>query len=162
MALHDLKAPQGANKKKRKRVGRGTGSGWGKTAGRGNKGQLSRSGAKIGVGFEGGQMPLQRRLPKRGFKNFCKQSVCIINLKDLARFQENTVVDPIALSQAGLLPRTQDLVKILSVGNIDKPLIVRAQRFSKSAREKIEAAGGKVEIIDPVRKQTRANQIEEK
>ena len=152
MQLAKLKASSG-RRKKRRRVGRGKGSGWGKTAGRGHKGQLSRSGATLGVGFEGGQMPLQRRMPKRGFKNYCGYRYVVVHCGDLERFEENSVVDPVAMCQAGLLCRPTDLVKILSDGKLQKPLTVRAQGFSKAAKGKIEAVGGKAEVIEKVRRQ---------
>ncbi len=151
MGLHNLKADTGARQSK-KRVGRGDASGWGGTAGRGHKGQLSRSGASIRVGFEGGQMPLQRRMPKRGFKNYCRKEVAIVHVGDLARFEPNAVVDPAAMLEAGLIRRVTDLVKVLADGDLDKAIVVHAQGFSKAAKKKIEAAGGKVEIVGKVRK----------
>ncbi|MBN2495146.1 MAG: 50S ribosomal protein L15 [Deltaproteobacteria bacterium] len=150
--LDRLKASEGA-KKKPKRVGRGPGSGNGGTAGRGHKGQRSRSGARIGVGFEGGQMPLQRRMPKRGFFNFTRRPFQVVNLADLARFDEGSVVDPAALKAAGLIHRIDERVKILGRGECGKPLTVKAQGFSKKAREKIESSGGTAEVIGLIRKQ---------
>ncbi len=149
MGLHDLTGASGA-KRKRKRVGRGSGSGWGGTAGRGHKGQLSRSGAQVAPGFEGGQMPLQRRMPKRGFKNFCAKRYAVVHVGDLDRFDANAVIDPAALCEAGLLRRVEDLVKILGDGEIKKPLVVHAQGFSQTARQKIEAAGGKAEVVGKI------------
>lgn len=151
MALHNLTTSPGA-RRKRKRVGRGQGSGQGGTAGRGHKGQLSRSGAHVAPGFEGGQMPLQRRMPKRGFKNFCATRYAVVNVGDLERFDANAVIDPAALCEAGLLRHVEDLVKVLSDGELGKPLIVHAQKFSQAARKKIEAAGGKAEVIGRIRK----------
>lgn len=156
MELGSLRAPPGARKKRRKRVGRGSASGTGGTAGRGHKGQRSRSGRTLGVGFEGGQMPLQRRMPKRGFKNIHRREYTVINLGDLRRFDADTVVDPAALRERGLLPRVSDPVKVLADGQLDKPLTVRAQAFSRAAREKIEAAGGKAEVIDQVRRKKKS------
>jgi large subunit ribosomal protein L15 len=151
MGLQDLKAASGARRKK-KRVGRGASSGWGGTAGRGHKGQKSRSGAQIAPGFEGGQMPLQRRMPKRGFKNLTAKVFSVVHVGDLERFEQNAVVDPAALFEAGLIRRVTDLVKVLSDGEIKKPVVVHAQGFSKAAKEKIEAAGGKAEVIGKIRK----------
>ena len=151
MGLNNLKAASGA-RRKRKRVGRGNSSGWGGTAGRGHKGQLSRSGASIRVGFEGGQMPLQRRMPKRGFKNFCRKEFTVVHIGDLARFEKNAVVDPAAMFEAGLIRRVTDLVKVLADGELDKSIVVHAQGFSQAAKKKIEAAGGKAEIVGKVRK----------
>ncbi|MBW1872124.1 MAG: 50S ribosomal protein L15 [Deltaproteobacteria bacterium] len=139
-------------RKKQKRVGRGNGSGWGGTAGRGHKGQLSRSGASIRVGFEGGQMPLQRRMPKRGFKNYCRKEFAVVHIGDLVRFEQNAVVDPAAMFEAGLIRRVTDLVKVLADGELDKAIVVHAQGFSQAAKKKIEAAGGKAEIVGKVRK----------
>ncbi len=146
MKLHNLKAPHGSSEK-RKRVGRGQSSGLGKTAGRGGKGQKARSGNMHFEGFEGGQMPLQRRLPKFGFKNQFRKEFAPVNVVDLSRFSAGTVVDPEALRKAGLLRQELDGVKILGDGNLDRALTVRAHRFSASAKEKIEKAGGKAEVI---------------
>ena len=146
MRIHDLKPQQGSHKK-RKRVGRGPGSGHGKTSCRGQKGQKARSGGSVRPGFEGGQMPLQRRLPKRGFTNPFKKQYVIINLKDLARFAPNSELDPAALKEAGLVDRVKDGVTLLGDGEISQPLTVRVHRASKKAKEKVEAAGGKVEIL---------------
>jgi len=146
MKLHEVSAPAGARKKS-KRVGRGPGSGLGKTSGRGHKGQNSRSGGGRTVGFEGGQMPLKRRLPKRGFTNIFKKTFALINVQDLERFEENTVIDPAMMLEVGLINKVYDGVKVLGKGTLTKPLTVRTHRISGQAREKIEKAGGKAEII---------------
>ena len=146
MGLHNLK-PATGSVRSRKRVGRGPGSGLGKTAGRGEKGQKSRSGFARKPGFEGGQMPLQRRLPKRGFKNPFRKEWEIVNLRDLADFPDGTVVDVEILKTEGLVNKAGRGVKILGEGEITRPLTVRAHGFSLSAKRKIEAAGGKVEVI---------------
>ncbi len=147
MTLESLKPPVGA-RRPRKRLGRGHGSGLGKTSGKGHKGQRSRSGGKTVRGFEGGQMPLQRRLPKRGFKNFNRKPVAAINVRDLARFEEGAVVDVQVLRDAGLVGKSKGLlVKVLGEGELDKALTVKVHRVSASAREKIEKAGGKVELV---------------
>ena len=146
MRLHELRPAEGA-KKSPKRIGRGAGSGWGKTAGKGQKGQNSRSGGGVRPGFEGGQMPLSRRLPKRGFTNiFAKEYTCI-NVDRLNIFEDGTVVTPELLREAGMAKRVNDGIKILGNGNIEKKLTVKANKISKAAAEKIEAAGGKVEVI---------------
>lgn len=155
MKLNGLKAPRGAVKARR-RVGRGCGSGRGGTAGRGNKGQRCRSGHRIGRGFEGGQMPLQRRMPKRGFLNFNRREFAVVNLGDLSAFDAGAVVDAAALKSAGLIQRLTDPVKVLGDGELSKALTVRAQGFSASARSKIEAAGGKAEVIAPIRHPVKA------
>lgn len=146
MKLHEL-APAPGSKKTRTRVGRGLGSGLGKTSGRGHKGQNARSGGGVRTGFEGGQMPLYRRLPKRGFKNIFAKEYAEVNISDLNRFEEGSVVDPVALIEAGVLKNVRDGVRILGNGEITKPLTVIANGFTKSAQEKITAAGGKVEVI---------------
>ena len=146
MKLNELSPPKGARKAV-KRLGRGPGSGHGKTAGRGSNGQKSRSGGNIRPGYEGGQMPLQRRLPKRGFTNIFKKEYVIVNIRDLGRFSKGAVVDKAALMEAGLLRRNSDSVKLLGQGAIDYPLVLKVDRCSRSAREKLEAAGGKVEVI---------------
>ncbi len=149
MKLHELRPPKGA-KKRKKRVGRGTGSGWGKTAGRGHKGQKARSGGTIHPAFEGGQIPLQRRLPKRGFTNFGRKEYAILNVEALNRFETGTEVTPEFLVDQGLIPKRGVAgVKILGDGEITKSLTVRAHKFSASATAKITAAGGKVEVIEP-------------
>ena len=145
MRLDELKPPRGA-KKKAKRVGRGPGSGQGTTAGRGTKGQRSRSGGGVPPGFEGGQMPLQRRLPKRGFHNPFRKVFAEINVRDLELFAADSVVDEELLRQSGLIRGKFDGVKLLGDGEIDKPLTVKVDRCSAGARQKIEAAGGKLEL----------------
>lgn len=151
MGLGDLRRPEGA-RRKRRRVARGNGSGWGGTAGRGHKGQKSRTNGKVAPGFEGGQMPLQRRMPKRGFTNIYRKANAAINVGALDRFEADAVVDPESLKAAGLLKHEFELVKILGAGELDRALTVRAQGFSETAKEKIEKAGGKVEVIAPVRR----------
>jgi large subunit ribosomal protein L15 len=148
IGLHNIKAPAGATHKK-KRVGRGPGSGLGKTAGRGNKGQKSRSGFSRMRGFEGGQMPLHRRLPKRGFTNIFKREWAEINLSDLEQaFESGAEVTPQELVARGLVRKSkQSAVVVLGQGELKKALVVSAHRFSASARQKIEAAGGKAEVI---------------
>ena len=142
-----MKAAPGA-RRERKRLGRGIGSGLGKTAGRGQKGQLARSGGKPGPYFEGGQMPIQRRLPKRGFNNARFAKVySIVNVSDLARFEAGSVVTPEVLLESGLIRQIRDGVKILGDGELTTALTVQAHAFSKAAVEKIEAAGGKAEVI---------------
>lgn len=141
-----LSAPQGANKKP-KRVGRGSSSGLGTTAGKGNKGQQSRSGGKTYVGFEGGQMPLYRRIPKRGFTNIWATEYAILNVEDLNAFEAGTVVTPEMLVETGICKKMLDGIKVLGEGTLEKNLTVQAHKFSKSAIEKIEAAGGKAEVI---------------
>lgn len=146
MRLDELK-PSPGSKHKRKRVGRGPGSGHGKTACRGHKGQRSRSGAKISPAFEGGQMPLIRRLPKRGFTNIFKAPWAILNIRDLARFPAAAVVDLEALIKAGLVKKSNARVKLLGQGSISVPLTVRVQAVSSQAKQIIEAQGGTVEVI---------------
>lgn len=146
MKLDELQ-PAPGSKHKKKRVGRGTGSGHGKTACRGHKGQRSRSGAKISPAFEGGQMPLIRRLPKRGFTNIFKKHWTIVNVRDLARFPAETVVDVELLTRAGLVKKATDRIKVLGQGTLTVPLTVRVQAVSGQAKEIIEAQGGKVEVI---------------
>jgi large subunit ribosomal protein L15 len=146
MKLHELSPPKGARQSS-KRLGRGPGSGRGKTAGRGSNGQKSRSGGNIRPGYEGGQMPLQRRLPKRGFTNIFKKQYAIVNLRDLKRFEKGSVVDEEALVKAGLVKGKRDGVKLLGQGDIDCALTVKVHRCSKSAQTHIEAAGGQVEFV---------------
>ena len=146
MNLHEL-APVMGSTHVNKRKGRGTGTGNGKTAGRGHKGQKARSGGKLRIGFEGGQMPLYRRLPKRGFKNIFAKEYSEVNVEQLNRFEDNAVVDPVALVEAGILKNVLDGVRVLGSGELSKALTVRAQGFTKGAQQKIEAAGGKVEVI---------------
>jgi large subunit ribosomal protein L15 len=146
MRLSDLKPAIGSTKN-RKRVGRGDGSGHGKTSCRGHKGQGARSGGNTKPGFEGGQMPLQRRLPKRGFHNPFRVAMAVINLQQLDAFPAGSEVTPEILSKNGLLRGKHRLVKILGGGSLSKALTVKAHRFSTTAKEKIEASGGKAEII---------------
>ncbi len=146
MKLHELRPNPGSNKD-RKRLGRGTASGQGKTAGRGQDGQKSRSGGGVRPGFEGGQMPLYRRLPKRGFTNVFATEYAEINVEVLNRFEDGAEITPELLKQTGILKKQLDGVKVLGNGEITKKLTVKANKFSKSAVEKIEAAGGKVEVI---------------
>ena len=146
MELQDLVCTKGS-KKNSKRVGRGHGSGWGKTAGKGHKGQNARSGGGVRPGFEGGQMPLQRRIPKRGFNNIFAKKVIAVNVGDLEKFGEGSVIDVNELINMGLVKRDFDKIKILGNGTLSKSLTVKAQMFSKSAVQKIEAAGGKAEVI---------------
>lgn len=145
MRLHDLKPPRGVNKRP-KRVGRGGASGHGKTSCRGHKGQKARSGSKLRPGFEGGQMPLTRRLPKRGFTNIFKRRFQIIALEKLNRFKKDSKVTPAMLKEEGLIRNADLPVKILGDGKISKALSIQAQAASKQAKLKIEKAGGKIEI----------------
>jgi len=146
--LNRLKAPEGAVKK-RKRVGRGEGSGHGKTAGKGHKGQKARTGGNVKAGYEGGQTPLHRRVPKRGFTSKSQVSCEIINIERLSVFNKSDVVDAKALVEKGIVKNMKGVIniKILGDGEINIPLTVRANKFSAAAREKIEAAGGKAEVI---------------
>jgi large subunit ribosomal protein L15 len=146
MRLEELKPVKGATKKS-KRVGRGVGSGSGKTAGKGHKGQKARSGGVKGAGFEGGQMPLQRRIPKRGFANIFRKEYAIVNLSDLDKIDGSDPVTPEILMQKGLIKDLKSGVKILGMGELKSKLTVRAHKFSKSALDKIQAAGGKAEVI---------------
>jgi large subunit ribosomal protein L15 len=146
MKIHEL-SPADGSRKTRKRVGRGPGSGHGKTSCRGHKGQKSRSGGGPRPGFEGGQMPLQRRLPKRGFKNIFRKRYNIINIKDLSRFEPNASLDAGALKEAGLVKKLGDGIKLLGNGEITFPVFIKVHKVSNSAKEKIEALGGTVEII---------------
>ena len=150
IGLNNLRAPEGATHKK-KRLGRGQGSGLGKTSGRGNKGQKSRSGYSRKRGFEGGQMPLHRRLPKRGFTNIFKREWAEVNLSRLEEvFEAGTVVTPEALVEKGLVRKTlKGSIAVLGKGDLSKSLTISAHRFSESAKKKIESAGGKVEVIAP-------------
>lgn len=145
MRLHDL-SPDKGSKFSRKRVGRGPGSGHGKTSGRGSKGQNSRSGGGVRPGYEGGQMPLQRRLPKRGFTNIFKTEYVIVNLRDLNRFEQNATVDAALLASAGIIKNADKPVKLLGQGDITVALQIKLNAVSESARGKIEGAGGKVEV----------------
>jgi large subunit ribosomal protein L15 len=145
--LHTLKGPKGASRN-RKRIGRGHGSGHGETAGKGSKGQKARSGHHgARLGFEGGQMPLQRRLPKRGFKNPFRKDVVVVNVGALEERFLDGMVDPERLREAGMVPRSAKLVKILAEGDLTHALTVRAHLFSKAAQEKITKAGGQFEVI---------------
>ena len=146
MNLHELSPAAGANTKAY-RKGRGNGSGNGKTGGRGQKGQWARSGGGVRVGFEGGQMPLARRLPKRGFHNIFAKPLEAVNVSSLEKFEDGAVVDAKALLEKGILSKCEYGVKILGNGQISKKLTVQASAFSASAKEKIEAAGGKAEVI---------------
>ena len=143
MNLSSLKPPEGS-KKKRKRVGRGDGSGHGGTSCKGHKGQNARSGGRVRPGFEGGQMPLSRRLPKRGFRNPFRKEIITVNLEQLKKFPQGTLIDKDALVSAGIVKRKGDGIKILGNGNIDYPISLKVEMVSKGAREKIEAAGGSI------------------
>ena len=145
MKLHELSPAQ--PQKQKKIVGRGHGSGSGKTAGKGHKGQNARSGGGVRPGFEGGQMPLFRRLPKRGFKNWNKKDIVALNVKLLDVFDDGSVIDFEALKSKGLVSKLRDGIKILGLGEVNKKFTVRVNYFSKSAKEKIEAAGGKAEVV---------------
>ena len=147
MKLNELRVVEGS-KKERRRVGRGTSSGMGKTSGKGHKGQKARSGYSRKAGFEGGQLPLYRRLPKRGFSNaIFKSEYAVLNLSDLNRFDEGTVVTPELLKETGIVKKQLSGIKVLGNGALEKKLTVKAHKFSITAKEKIEAAGGKVEVI---------------
>ena len=146
MTLHELQVTEGS-RKSHYRKGRGIGSGNGKTAGKGHKGQNARSGGGVALGFEGGQMPLWRRLPKRGFKNVNRVNYAAVNVGDLNKFEDGAVVNPAMLKEAGLLGKELDGVKVLGKGKLEKKLTVQAHAFSKSAEEAITAAGGKAEVI---------------
>jgi large subunit ribosomal protein L15 len=146
MKLHELSPPNGS-RKSRKRLGRGVGSGKGKTAGRGTKGQNSRSGGGVRPGFEGGQMPIHRRLPKRGFTNIFKKKIAVINIRDLSTFESGSVVDEAALVRMGLVKGQRDGIKLLGQGEIKIPLTIKINGVSNGAMDKIVAAGGKVEIL---------------
>jgi len=147
MKLHELRHSEGAVKA-RKRLGRGSSSGTGKTSGRGDKGQNSRSGGGVRPGFEGGQLPLYKRLPKRGFSNAeFKIRYATVNVSDLNRFEDGTVVSPELLKEIGMVKNQLNGIKVLGNGSIDKKLTVRANKFSETAKKAIEAAGGKAEVI---------------
>ena len=146
MKLHDLSPAAGATKA-RKRIGRGPASGQGKTAGKGHKGQLARAGRGMRAGFEGGQMPLQRRVPKRGFNNIFRTEYAVVNISALDAFNDGDTVTVEALVEKGIVKKTLDGVKILGNGEISKKLTVQVNAFSDSAKSKIEAAGGKAEVI---------------
>ncbi|WP_028400874.1 50S ribosomal protein L15 [Ectobacillus panaciterrae] len=146
MKLHELKPAEGS-RKVRNRVGRGIGSGNGKTAGKGHKGQNARSGGGVRLGFEGGQTPLFRRLPKRGFTNINRKEFVVVNLTALNRFEDGTEVTPELLLETGVISKVNNGVKILANGKLEKNLTVKAHKFSSTAKEAIEAAGGKTEVI---------------
>jgi len=146
MRLNDLSPPKGS-RRPRKRLGRGVGSGKGKTAGRGTKGHNSRSGGGVRPGFEGGQMPLHRRLPKRGFTNIFKKKISIINIRDLSKFESGSVVDEPALVRMGLVKGRRDGIKLLGQGDIKIPLTIRVNQVAKGAEDKIISAGGKIEVV---------------
>ncbi len=146
MKLHEMKYTEGARKASY-RVGRGHGSGNGKTAGKGHKGQNARSGGGVRLGFEGGQTPLARRLPKRGFTNFTRKEYAIVNVASLNRFEDETEVTPELLIECGLVKKELDGIKVLGEGALEKKLTVKANKFSKSALATIEQAGGKAEVI---------------
>jgi large subunit ribosomal protein L15 len=146
MKLHEL-SPAPGSKQKPTRVGRGLGSGLGKTSGKGHKGQNSRAGGGTRPGFEGGQMPIYRRLPKRGFYNKFGKEYTEVNVRELNRFEDGTVVDPVVLVETGVIKNVRDGIRILGNGELEKALTIKANHFTKSAAEKILAAGGKVEVI---------------
>jgi large subunit ribosomal protein L15 len=146
MKLHELSPPSRSRKMSR-RLGRGVGTGSGKTAGRGTKGYNSRSGGGVRPGYEGGQMPIQRRLPKRGFTNIFRKRIAVINIRDLLTFKSGSLVDEAALLKAGLIKGKKDGIKLLGQGEISIALNVKLSHVSKSAREKIEAAGGSIEVV---------------
>jgi len=146
MRIQEL-SPLQRSRKSRKRVGRGVGSGHGRTSCRGHKGQKARSGGTIVPGFEGGQMPLQRRLPKRGFTNIFRKEVAVVNLKDLNRFEASDIVDLAALKRVGLVRKGEEKVKILGKGDVAHPLTLKVDQVSRTAKEKIESAGGRVELL---------------
>ncbi|MBW2591493.1 MAG: 50S ribosomal protein L15 [Deltaproteobacteria bacterium] len=146
MKLNEL-SPAKGSRSARKRLGRGVGSGSGKTAGRGSKGHNSRSGGGVRPGFEGGQMPIHRRLPKRGFTNIFKKEIAVLNICDLDRFETGSVVDEAAVVRSGLVKGRRDGIKLLGKGDIEYPLTIRLNAVSNSARAKIEASGGSVEDI---------------
>ena len=146
MKLHELQ-PAAGSRKERNRVGRGQGSGNGKTAGRGSKGQKARSGGGVRLGFEGGQTPLFRRLPKRGFQNINRKEYAVVNLGTLNRFEDGQEVTAAVLVEAGIVKNEKDGIKVLANGKLERKLTVKANKFSQAAKEAIEAAGGTVEVI---------------
>lgn len=146
MKLHEL-SPAAGSKKDVKRIGRGAASGQGKTAGKGHKGQKARAGRGMRIGFEGGQMPLQRRLPKRGFNNIFAKEIAAVNVSALNMFEDGATVDIEALVNAGLVKKAPDGVKVLGNGELSKKLTVKVNAYSDAAKQKIEAAGGKAEVI---------------
>ena len=164
MRLHDLR-PKAGSRKREKRIGRGPGSGHGKTSTKGHKGGLSRSGGGgKGPGFEGGQMPIIRRIPKRGFKPPARVEMTIVNLENLKQFDGKGAVTPDVLKEVGLVRRSSDRVKVLGLGDLDKPLNIHAHAFSQSAVKKIEKAGGKAEIIQrkPASELSRISAVQKK
>lgn len=146
MKLHELKPAEGS-RRNRKRIGRGIGSGTGKTSGKGHKGQKARSGGGVRLGFEGGQIPLFQRLPKRGFTNINRKDYAIVNLDTLNRFEEGTEVTPELLIETGVVSNAKSGIKILGNGTLDKKITVKANKFSASAKEAIEQAGGQTEVV---------------
>ena len=146
MKLHELQPAEGS-REERNRVGRGQGSGNGKTAGRGSKGQKARSGGGVRLGFEGGQTPLFRRLPKRGFQNINRKEYAVVNLETLNRFEDGQEVTAAVLVEAGIVKNEKDGIKVLANGKLERKLTVKANKFSQAAKEAIEAAGGTVEVI---------------
>ena len=146
MNLNELKANEGA-RSNRKRIGRGLGSGTGKTAGKGNKGQNARSGGGVAIGFEGGQTPFFKKMPKRGFTNYTRKEYAVVNVEDLNKLDNDVTVDYTALKAAGLVKKHLDGVKVLGDGKLEKKLTVKAEKFSKSAQKAIEEAGGKAEVL---------------
>ena len=146
MKLNDLKATEGARSSK-KRIGRGLGSGNGKTSGKGQKGQNSRSGGGVAIGFEGGQTPFFNRMPKRGFTNFTRKEYAIVNVEDLNKFEDGVTVDFAAVKAAGLVKKELDGLKVLGNGKLEKKLTVKAAKFSASAKKAIEEAGGTAEVL---------------
>jgi len=144
--LHELKSPSGANKRT-KRIGRGIGSGHGKTSTKGHKGQKARAGGGVRPGFEGGQMPLQRRIPKRGFTNIFATRYAIVNVKDLNVFNDGTEVTPELLKEAGIVKAMHDGVKVLGDGVLERKLTLKVHKVSRQAEEKVTAVGGRVEVI---------------
>ena len=146
MKLNEMKANEGARSVS-KRIGRGLGSGWGKTSGKGQKGQNSRSGGGVAIGFEGGQTPYFKRMPKRGFTNFTRKEYAVVNVESLNKFEDGATVDYEALKAAGLVKEHLDGVKVLGNGKLEKKLTVKAEKFSKTAQKSIEEAGGTVEVL---------------
>jgi large subunit ribosomal protein L15 len=146
MKLSEMKSNEGA-RSNRKRIGRGLGSGTGKTAGKGNKGQNARSGGGVAIGFEGGQTPFFKKMPKRGFTNYTRKEYAVVNVEDLNKFDDGVTVDYTALKAAGLVKKHLDGVKVLGTGKLEKKLTVKAEKFSKSAQKAIEEAGGKAEVL---------------
>jgi large subunit ribosomal protein L15 len=146
MRIEDIRPAEGSTKNK-KRVGRGVGSGHGKTSCKGHKGQKARSGGTKGAGFEGGQMPLQRRVPKRGFKNIFTREYAVVNLDTIDALKEDAVITPELLIERGVIKKMKDGLKVLASGNIQRPVTIKAHAFSTTAAAKIEAAGGKTEVL---------------